>query len=106
MTLKIYKWLNTKRDEAYMIFNDIMVSRIEINRKMADVGLWDIYFNNTKMFIVICIYFYYPVSTMFSYFKGYLCKKVNEVNMNLIQSFLYYTCEIIVNSDLKDYNYL
>lgn len=95
-----------KRDEASKILNDVMVGRIEINRKMVDISLWDIYFNNTKMFIVRGIKFYSPDPTIFSYFKGYPYEKVDEVNMSLIQPFLYHTREVIANGDEVAYDYL
>lgn len=106
-SLKDIQTVNYKsRDEASKILKDIIVGEIAIDRKMQFVSLWDIYFNNQKLFMVRGLRFYSTDPTVYSYFKGYPYQKVDEVNMDLIQPFLDHIRKIITDNDENAYEYV
>lgn len=95
-----------KKQAAIDMLDDIVVGEIKVGKKLQDVRLWDVFFNNQKLFMVRGLKFYSEDPEIYSYFNGYPYETVDKINMDLIQPFLNHTREVIANGNEKAYQYI
>ena len=96
----------TSEKIAHPILNKIIIGQIFRDNKMKKYTLWDLFIEHQLKFTVKGLKFYSQDNQVFSYFRGYDYKILDEVNEELIQPFLKHIHDVIANNNDEVYKYI
>ena len=91
---------------AMQILKKIVIGKHEVNDKLKEYTAWDLFLKNQLEFAVKALKFYSEDEQVFSYFRGYDYKKLDEVKNELIQPFLNHIRDVIANGNDEVYKYI
>ena len=96
----------TSENIARQKLKKIIVGNRTEGKRTKTINSWDIYLENTKIFTVKALKFYSEDPQIFSYFRGYDYKQLDEVKAEIIQPFLDHVREVIANGNEEIYRYI
>ena len=96
----------TNEKVAHPMLNKIFIGNIFRDNKMKKYTLWDLFIEHQLHFTVKAIKFFSLDKQVFSYFRGYDYRELDEVNNELIQPFLNHIHDVIANNNDEIYNYI
>lgn len=95
----------TNESIAIQILKKILIFKKTVERK-KDYTAWDVFINHQLIFTVKGLKFYSEDPQVFSYFRGYDYKKLDEVREELIQPFLNHVHDVIADGNDEVYKYI
>ena len=96
----------TNESVTKQILNKIVINTRLINGKMKKYTAWDLFNDNQLMFAVKGLKFFSEDEQVFSYFRGYDYKQLDEVKTEIIQPFLNHVHDVIANKNEEVYKYI
>lgn len=104
---KVYKLSYTNQNTVSSTLGLIIVGKVRINGiKKKSATLWDIVKGYLSEFKFKGSTFYSREPGVFSLFRGYDYKVLDDVDMDLISPFLNHIREVIANGNVKIYTYI
>ena len=96
----------TNEKIAIQILKKIVIRKEVVNDKFKDFTAWDLFLRSKTHFTVKGLKFYSKDPQVFSYFRGYDYKQLDEVNTSIIQPFLDHIHNVIANGNEEVYKYI
>jgi len=84
----------------------IVIGNKLINLKPKPYSLWDVFIENQLQFTVKALKFFSEDEQIFSFFRGYDYKQLDEVKEEVIQPFLTHIHDVIANKNEEVYKYI
>lgn len=91
---------------AKQILKKVIIGKLFRDDKMKPYSLWDLFIDNQIQFTVKALKFYSEDEQVFSYFRGYDYKQLDEVKEELIKPFLNHIHDVIANKNEDVYKYI
>ena len=91
---------------AKQILKKVIIGKLFRDDKMKPYSLWDLFIDNQIQFTVKALKFYSEDKDVFSYFRGYDYKQLDEVKEELIKPFLNHIHDVIANKNEDVYKYI
>jgi len=91
---------------AKPLLKKIVIGNKLINFKPKPYSLWDVFIDNQLKYTVKALKFYSEDPDVFSYFRGYDYKQLDEVKEEVIQPFLNHIHDVIANKNKEVYKYI
>ena len=96
----------TNEKIATQILKKIVICKLIINDKLKDFSAWDLFLKHKTSFTVKGLKFFSNDPQVFSYFRGYDYKQLDEVKTSIIQPFLDHVHDVIANKNEEVYRYI
>ena len=96
----------TSEKIAHPMLNKIIIGQIFRDNKMKKYTLWDLFIEHQLQFTVKAIKFFSNDPQVFSFFRGYDYKVLDEINHELIKPFLNHIHDVIANNNDEISNYI
>ena len=91
---------------AKQMLKKVIIGKVFRDNKMKPYSLWDLFIDNQLQFTVKAIKFFSEDEQVFSYFRGYDYKQLEEVKEELIKPFLNHIHDVIANKNEEVYKYI
>ena len=84
---------------AKQILKKIIIKRVKKDGKKRPYSCWDLFMDHQLDFTVKGLKFFSEDPQVFSYFRGYDFKELDEVKKEVIEPFLQHIKEVIANNN-------
>lgn len=91
---------------AMQILKKIIIGKKEVNMRLKDLTAWDLFLSHQLDFTVKALKFYSEDNQIFSYFRGYDIKQLDDVKKEIIEPFLNHIKDVIANGNEEVYKYI
>ena len=91
---------------AKQMLKKVIIGKLFRDNKMKPYSLWDLFLDNQLQFTVKAIKFFSEDEQVFSYFRGYDYKELDEVKEELVKPFLNHVHDVIANKNEDVYKYI
>lgn len=96
----------TNEKIAAQILKKIVIGKHEVKEVMKPYTAWDLFLKRKTSFTVKGLKFFSNDPQVFSYFRGYDYKQLDEVKTSIIQPFLNHIHDVIANKNDEVYRYI
>ena len=96
----------TSEAVAKQILKKIVIKKVKKDGKKRPYSCWDLFMDHQLDFTVKALKFFSEDPQVFSYFRGYDFKELEEVKKDVIEPFLQHIKEVIANNNEEVYRYI
>ena len=96
----------TSEAVAKQILKKIVIKKVKKDGKKRPYSCWDLFMDHQLDFTVKGLKFFSEDPQVFSYFRGYDFKQLDEVKKEVIEPFLQHIKEVIANNNEEVYRYI
>ena len=96
----------TSEAVAKQILKKIVIKKVKKDGKKRPYSCWDLFMDHQLDFTVKALKFFSEDPQVFSYFRGYDFKQLDEVKKEVIEPFLQHIKEVIANNNEEVYKYI
>ena len=96
----------TSEAVAKQILKKIIIKKVKKDGKKRPYSCWDLFMDHQLDFTVKALKFFSEDPQVFSYFRGYDFKQLEEVKKDVIEPFLQHIKEVIANNNEEVYRYI
>lgn len=96
----------TSEAVAKQILKKIVIKKVKKDGKKRPYSCWDLFMDHQLDFTVKALKFFSEDPQVFSYFRGYDFKELDEVKKEVIEPFLQHIKEVIANNNEEVYRYI
>ena len=96
----------TSEAVAKQIMKKIIIKKVKKDGKKRPYSCWDLFMDHQLDFTVKGLKFFSEDPQVFSYFRGYDFKELDEVKKEVIEPFLQHIKEVIANNNEEVYRYI
>ena len=96
----------TSEAVAKQILKKIIIKKVKKDGKKRPYSCWDLFMDHQLDFTVKALKFFSEDPQVFSYFRGYDFKELDEVKKEVIEPFLQHIKEVIANNNEEVYKYI
>lgn len=96
----------TNEKIAMSILKKVVICKVLVNNNSKDFSAWDLFLKFKTKFTVKGLKFFSNDPQVFSYFRGYDYKELDEVKTSIIQPFLNHIHDVIANKNEEVYKYI
>ena len=96
----------TSEAVAKQILKKIVIKKVKKDGKKRPYSCWDLFMDHQLDFTVKALKFFSEDPQVFSYFRGYDFKELEEVKKDVIEPFLQHIKDVIANGNEEVYRYI